>query len=143
MNEAASPRAIDPPTLTDGVVTFRLARPHDAVLLTEGLSDVGTAEWMLTVPHPFTPEDSVRWVEEEAPAGWREGTLLFLTIADAVDDAFLGEVGLTNVALADGRVIASGPPEEIITPEVLEQVFKTPVEVLEHDGKRVAVYYRP
>jgi len=104
VNEAASPRAIDPPTLTDGVVTLRLARPHDAVLLTEGLSDVGTAEWMLTVPHPFTPEDSVRWVEEEAPAGWREGTLLFLTIADAVDDAFLGEVGLTNVALADGRV---------------------------------------
>ena len=47
------------------------------------------------------------------------------------------------VALADGRVIASGPPEEIITPEVLELVFKTPVEVLEHDGKRVAVYYRP
>ena len=47
------------------------------------------------------------------------------------------------VALADGRVIASGPPEEIITPEVLEQVFKTPVEVLEHGGKRVAVYYRP
>ena len=47
------------------------------------------------------------------------------------------------VALADGRVIASGTPEEIITPEVLELVFKTPVEVLEHDGKRVAVYYRP
>lgn len=47
------------------------------------------------------------------------------------------------VALADGRVIASGPPEEIITPEVLELVFKTPVEVLEHGGKRVAVYYRP
>lgn len=47
------------------------------------------------------------------------------------------------VALADGRVIASGTPEEIITPEVLELVFKTPVEVLEHAGKRVAVYYRP
>ena len=47
------------------------------------------------------------------------------------------------VALADGRVVASGTPEEIITPEVLELVFKTPVEVLEHGGKRVAVYYRP
>lgn len=47
------------------------------------------------------------------------------------------------VALADGRVIASGTPEEIITPEVLELVFKTPVEVLVHGGKRVAVYYRP
>ncbi|GAA1603302.1 ABC transporter ATP-binding protein [Leucobacter chromiireducens] len=47
------------------------------------------------------------------------------------------------VALADGRVVASGTPEEIITPEVLERVFETPVEVLEHGGRRVAVYYRP
>ncbi|MHA3684616.1 iron ABC transporter ATP-binding protein [Leucobacter sp. HY1908] len=46
------------------------------------------------------------------------------------------------VALADGRVVASGTPDEIITPEVLERVFETPVEVLEHAGKRVAVYYR-
>ncbi|SJN12309.1 Iron compound ABC transporter, ATP-binding protein [Leucobacter sp. 7(1)] len=47
------------------------------------------------------------------------------------------------VALADGRVVASGTPEEIITPEVLERVFETPVQVLEHAGRRVAVYYRP
>lgn len=47
------------------------------------------------------------------------------------------------VALADGRVVASGTPEEIITPEVLERVFETPVQVLEHEGRRVAVYYRP
>lgn len=46
------------------------------------------------------------------------------------------------VALADGRVVASGTPEEIITPEVLERVFETPVEVIEHGGRRVAVYYR-
>lgn len=47
------------------------------------------------------------------------------------------------VALAEGRVVASGTPEEIITSEVLERVFETPVEVIERDGKRVAVYYRP
>ncbi|GAA1622906.1 ATP-binding cassette domain-containing protein [Leucobacter chromiireducens] len=47
------------------------------------------------------------------------------------------------VALADGRVVASGTPEEIITPDVLERVFETPVQVLEHEGRRVAVYYRP
>lgn len=46
------------------------------------------------------------------------------------------------VALADGRVVASGTPDEIITPEVLERVFETPVEVIEHGGRRVAVYYR-
>lgn len=46
------------------------------------------------------------------------------------------------VALANGRVVASGTPEEIIAPEVLERVFETPVEVIEHAGRRVAVYYR-
>ncbi len=101
---APGPAAIEPPTLTDGVVTLRLARPHDAAAMTEGLSDVATAEWMLTVPHPYRHEDSVRWVEDEASAGWRDRTLLFLSIADAADDSFLGEVGLTNLALQDGRV---------------------------------------
>lgn len=47
------------------------------------------------------------------------------------------------VALANGRVVASGTPDEIVTPEVLEQVFETPVHVVEHGGHRVAVYYRP
>ncbi|MBK0422357.1 ATP-binding cassette domain-containing protein [Leucobacter sp. CSA2] len=47
------------------------------------------------------------------------------------------------IALADGRIVASGAPEEIITPDVLERVFETPVQVLEHEGHRVAVYYRP
>ena len=47
------------------------------------------------------------------------------------------------VALADGRVVASGTPDEIFTPEVLQRVFDTPVEVVEHGGTRLAVYYRP
>lgn len=46
------------------------------------------------------------------------------------------------VALADGRVVASGTPEEIITSEVLQRVFETPVEVIQHAGRPVAVYYR-
>ncbi|WP_200332347.1 ABC transporter ATP-binding protein [Leucobacter sp. L43] len=47
------------------------------------------------------------------------------------------------VALAEGRVVASGTPDEIFTPEVLQRVFDTPVEVVEHGGGRIAVYYRP
>lgn len=46
------------------------------------------------------------------------------------------------VALAGGQVVASGTPDEIITSEVLERVFETPVDVITHGGKRVAVYYR-
>ena len=47
------------------------------------------------------------------------------------------------IALADGRVVASGTPAEIITPDVLQRVFDTPVEVLQHGGAPLAVYYRP
>lgn len=46
------------------------------------------------------------------------------------------------VALAEGRVVASGTPEEIMTPEVLESVFGTGVDVIEHEGRKVALYYR-
>lgn len=92
-----------PPTLTDGVVTLRLARPHDAEPMTAGLAEEATAEWLLSIPHPYDHAESVRWVDELAPSGWRDGTLLFLTIADAHDDSFLGEIGLTHVALDQGR----------------------------------------
>ena len=47
------------------------------------------------------------------------------------------------IALAEGRVVASGTPEEIMRPEVLSAVFDTPVEVVQHGGHRLAVYYRP
>lgn len=102
--DVVTDRSIEPPTLSDGVVTLRLARPHDAEPMTAGLSDVGTVEWLVSVPHPYDHQESVRWVEEIAPGGWRDGTLLFLTVADTVDDSFLGEVGLTEIALADRRV---------------------------------------
>lgn len=46
------------------------------------------------------------------------------------------------IALAEGRLVASGTPDEIMTPEVLEEVFGTEVEVIEHSGKKVALYYR-
>lgn len=46
------------------------------------------------------------------------------------------------IALESGRIVASGTPDEIMTPEVLERVFETPVEVVEQGGKRVAIYYR-
>jgi ABC-type Mn2+/Zn2+ transport system ATPase subunit len=37
------------------------------------------------------------------------------------------------------RVIATGPPGEVITPEVLERTYGAPLEVLEHGGMPVVV----
>jgi iron complex transport system ATP-binding protein len=46
------------------------------------------------------------------------------------------------VALRDGHVVAQGPPEEIISTEVLRKVYDLEVPVVEAAGQRVAVYFR-
>lgn len=45
------------------------------------------------------------------------------------------------VAMRAGRVIADAPADEIMRPDVLEEVYGTPVDVREIDGQRVALYY--
>ncbi|MGY1603313.1 iron ABC transporter ATP-binding protein [Geodermatophilus sp. SYSU D00815] len=45
------------------------------------------------------------------------------------------------VAMRDGRVVADGPPREIMRPGVLEAVYDTTVDVREIDGRPVALYY--
>ncbi|MFD6948830.1 iron ABC transporter ATP-binding protein [Nocardiopsis sp. TSRI0078] len=46
------------------------------------------------------------------------------------------------VAMRDGRVVHTGTPEEIMTPEVLGDVFDLDVRVEEIAGSRIGVYYR-
>ncbi|PFG19574.1 ABC transporter ATP-binding protein [Serinibacter salmoneus] len=45
------------------------------------------------------------------------------------------------VAMTQGQVRHIGTPEEIMTPEVLSEVFNTPVDVVQHGDRRVAVYW--
>lgn len=45
------------------------------------------------------------------------------------------------VAMKDGRLIHQGGPDEIIDPAVLEEVYDTPVEVIEVRGRRVCLYF--
>lgn len=45
------------------------------------------------------------------------------------------------VAMSDGRIIADAPVAEIMRPEVLADVYGTPVDVREIDGRPVALYY--
>ncbi|WP_017569475.1 iron ABC transporter ATP-binding protein [Nocardiopsis halotolerans] len=45
------------------------------------------------------------------------------------------------IAMRDGRVVHAGTPAEIMTPEVLEDVFDLEVRVEEIAGSRIGVYY--
>ncbi|MER5493686.1 iron ABC transporter ATP-binding protein [Streptomyces sp. LE64] len=46
------------------------------------------------------------------------------------------------IALRDGRIAASDTVDAMMRAEVLTEVFDTPVQIHEVDGKRTAVYYR-
>ena len=45
------------------------------------------------------------------------------------------------VAMKDGRVVANGVPTEVVTPSTLTDVFDTPVDVTEVNGKPLALTY--
>lgn len=50
---------------------------------------------------------------------------------------------LPHLVCVNGRIVADGPPSEVITPPVLEQTFGARMEVLEHLGMRVVVDEQP
>ena len=51
---------------------------------------------------------------------------------------------LPHLVTVNGRVVAEGTPQEVITPDVLEETFGARLEVLEHLGMPVVVddYHR-
>ncbi|AWJ86902.1 iron ABC transporter ATP-binding protein (plasmid) [Azospirillum sp. TSH58] len=46
------------------------------------------------------------------------------------------------VAMREGRVVHQGPPEVIITPEVIRDVYGVEAQVMENAGQRIALYYQ-
>ncbi|MBP2315359.1 ABC transporter ATP-binding protein [Azospirillum soli] len=46
------------------------------------------------------------------------------------------------VAMRNGRIAYEGPPEEIITPHVIRDVYGVDADIHEIDGKRMALYFR-
>ncbi|AWJ92150.1 iron ABC transporter ATP-binding protein (plasmid) [Azospirillum baldaniorum] len=46
------------------------------------------------------------------------------------------------VAMRDGRVVHQGPPEAIITPDVIRDVYGVEAQVMENAGQRIALYYQ-
>ena len=65
----------------------------------------------------------------------RDGVSIVLTTHDLNGMA----AHLPDLCCVNGRIVAQGPPEEILVPDVLEQTFGARLEVLEHLGMRVVV----
>lgn len=57
------------------------------------------------------------------------------------DINFAGHYADRICAVKDGRVVAFGPPDEIVRPEVLTDIFDTPVDVIDGPRGPLAVYY--
>jgi len=68
-----------------------------------------------------------------------ESTDRELPIIAGVDQAFLDDTAVSAiVALRDGEIKARGPPEEVVTEELLADVFEIDAEVdITHRGPRV------
>ena len=57
------------------------------------------------------------------------------------DINFAGHYADRICAVKDGRVVEFGPPEQIMTDEVLTRVFDTAVQVVDGPRGPLAVYY--
>ena len=107
-------------------VAMVLAQDTDCILLDEPLNN-------LDMKHAVAMMGQLRRAADE----------LGKTIVIVVHDInFAAAYADRIVALADGRVVHVGPPAELMTPEILEHVFGTPVEVRREGPYPLAVYYR-
>jgi ABC-type Mn2+/Zn2+ transport system ATPase subunit len=68
-----------------------------------------------------------------------EGIAIVLTTHDLNGIA----AHLPHLVCVNQRIVASGTPEEVMNPDVLEQTFGARMEVLEHLGMRIVVDEAP
>lgn len=47
----------------------------------------------------------------------------------------------TIIALKKGQIIAKGPTDKVIDAQVLSDIYETPFNVIEVDGKRMCLYF--
>ena len=85
-----------PDTITGDGIRLRLWTMDDVDDLINACNDPDIARWLPLIPHPYTEEAARWWVEEGAPAAWREGGAAF-GIVDVGTQKVLGGIGITNV----------------------------------------------
>ena len=108
-------------------VAMVLAQDTDYVLLDEPLNN-------LDIQHAVSMMQQLRQAADEL------GKTVVIVIHDI---NFAAAYADRIIAMADGEIKYSGTPREIMTPEILADVFNTPMQVLDHLDYPLAVYFRP
>jgi iron complex transport system ATP-binding protein len=108
-------------------VAMVLAQDTDYLLLDEPLNN-------LDMQHAVAMMDRLRRAADEL------GKTVVLVVHDI---NFAAAYADRIIAMTDGRIRYVGTPAEVVTSEVLTDVFETPVTVLPGPGYPLAVYYRP
>jgi RimJ/RimL family protein N-acetyltransferase len=85
-----------PDTVAGDGVELRLWTVDDVDDLVKGCNDYDVARWLPLMPHPYTDEAARWWVEEGAPAAWREGGAAFSIVFPGTRK-ILGGIGINNV----------------------------------------------
>ena len=106
-------------------VAMVLAQDTDYVLLDEPLNN-------LDMQH------SVHMMRHLHRAAAELGRTIIVVLHDI---NFAGHYADRICAVKDGRVVEFGPPEQIMTDEVLTRVFDTEVQVIDGPNGPLAVYY--
>ena len=106
-------------------VAMVLAQDTDYVLLDEPLNN-------LDMQH------SVQMMRQLRRAADELGRTVVIVLHDI---NFAAHYADHIVAMGDGRLVEAGTPGEIMRPEVLERIFKTPCHVVDGPGGPLAVYW--
>jgi RimJ/RimL family protein N-acetyltransferase len=83
-------------------VRLRPYRPDDTDDLAAGLNDPLTSSFTPALPSPYTARDAQWWIDQGAPATFREGGAAY-AIADPASDRLIGGIGLTAASAVGGR----------------------------------------
>src|SRR5699024_133581 len=108
-------------------VAMVLAQDTDYVLLDEPLNN-------LDIQHAVSMMQQLRQAADEL------GKTVVIVIHDI---NFAAAYADRIIAMSDGEIKYSGTPREVMTPQILADVFKTPMQVLDHLDYPLAVYFRP
>jgi RimJ/RimL family protein N-acetyltransferase len=101
---------MQPTDITCGAVVLQPWTERDIEALLVGRNDPEVVRWTGS-PFPYTREHAERYVLEETPQWWEEGSAATWAVHDAVTGAVLGAVALHRIKDGEGEIAYYTHPE--------------------------------
>jgi RimJ/RimL family protein N-acetyltransferase len=94
---------MQPTDITCGTLVLQPWTPEDADAVLAGRQDPEVVRWT-GGPHPYTREDATRYVCEETPQWWEEGSAATWAVREATSGQVLGAVALHHIQQGEAEV---------------------------------------